>query len=536
MSKSPMEDFLESFEVLNGYPDKFIERYEPLECLANNQMGETLLVKDRLSGEYSIVKCYCDRTLLSNANESDLLRNLHHSGLPAYIGDYENDSMLCVVREYVKGTVLDKLAKEAKIEERQAVAICAQLCDILSYLHAQTPPVIHRDIKPQNIILGDNGRIKLIDFGISRVYDENAQEDTVFFGTKYFAAPEQYGFSQTDSRTDIFSMGALLCWLLTGDADIRHGITKIKSKRLAAIVKKCTAFSPKDRYESAAQVKDALTGGKIRRTIVASLIAAAVIASSVFGVFHLIGNPFESWANTVRFEEPLIEQAVRLELDKTDSEPITKEELLSITELYIYGDSALNSIEQYNEYSNKFVTAGNSMKRGSISSLNDIAKMKNIKQLYLAFQSISDLRPLSKLALLEVLDLRHNLIADVQPLAGLPSLQMLTIFDATVSDFTALADCPALTVLDAGATPVVSLKAFDGIFNLHRLGLRKTSMQSLDGIEQFAALEFLCLSESGLTDLSALRSLSHLSILEVSEDMRDAAEPLRDRGIEIVYN
>jgi len=52
----------------------------------------------------------------------------------------------------------------------------------------------------------------------------------VFFGTKYFAAPEQYGFSQTDSRTDIFSMGALLCWLLTGDADIRHGIAKLQNK------------------------------------------------------------------------------------------------------------------------------------------------------------------------------------------------------------------------------------------------------------------------------------------------------------------
>ncbi len=80
--------------------------------------------------------------------------------------------------------------------------------------------MIHRDIKPQNIIMDKTGRIKLIDFGISRVFQESAKNDTVYFGTKEFSPPEQYGFSQTDNRSDIFSFGVVLCWLLTGEANI----------------------------------------------------------------------------------------------------------------------------------------------------------------------------------------------------------------------------------------------------------------------------------------------------------------------------
>ncbi len=72
------------------------------------------------------------------------------------------------------------------------------MCDILNYLHSQNPPIIHRDIKPQNVIVDERGRVTLIDFGISRMYDAGARADTLCFGTRHYAAPEQYGFAQTD--------------------------------------------------------------------------------------------------------------------------------------------------------------------------------------------------------------------------------------------------------------------------------------------------------------------------------------------------
>lgn len=204
-----IENFLSSFDD-SCFPDDFLQAYEPMECLSHNQMGETLLVRDRKTAKYYVAKCYNDQSLLSRTTESELLKNLHYDGLPAFIGEYQKGGSLCVVREYAEGLPLNQYVRENAPSVSQVISIIVQLCDILSYLHGHTPPIIHRDIKPQNIIIDNNGKIKLIDFGISRVYDKEAKADTVFFGTQDFSPPEQYGFSQTDCRSDIFSLGVVL--------------------------------------------------------------------------------------------------------------------------------------------------------------------------------------------------------------------------------------------------------------------------------------------------------------------------------------
>ena len=146
---------------------------------------------------------------------------------------------------------------------------------------SKPPPVIHRDIKPQNIILSDDGLATLIDFGISRYYDKNARSDTVCFGTQEFAPPEQYGFSQTDCRADIFSLGVLLGWMLTG----RTSDFVIPDRRLARIVKKCTAFSPKDRYSSVAAVRRALVNadGHLEKAAARTAAACRIFAGASCG-------------------------------------------------------------------------------------------------------------------------------------------------------------------------------------------------------------------------------------------------------------
>jgi serine/threonine protein kinase len=183
---------------------------------------------------------------------------MHYDGLPAFIAEYQNDAMLCVVREYAEGMPLNQFVQGSTISVSQLLSLGVQLCDILHYLHGHTPPIIHRDIKPQNIIINENGKIKLIDFGISRIYDKGAKSDTVCFGTMGFSPPEQYGFSQTDCRSDIFSLGVVLCWLLTGKTDLETATIKIQNRQLARIVRKCTAFAPKDRYTDVKAVKKAL--------------------------------------------------------------------------------------------------------------------------------------------------------------------------------------------------------------------------------------------------------------------------------------
>ena len=96
-----------------------------------------------------------------------------------------------------------------------------QLCDALSYLHSQNPPIIYRDMKPANVMLKPEGNIKIIDFGIAREYKEQNLADTTVLGTKGYAPPEQYS-GQTDPRSDIFALGMTMHHLLTG-MDPRSG-------------------------------------------------------------------------------------------------------------------------------------------------------------------------------------------------------------------------------------------------------------------------------------------------------------------------
>lgn len=290
MARTIWNDFLKEFDD-SRFPEDFLQKYEPMECMAHNQMGETLLVRNRQTGVNFVTKCYTNQSLFSKTTESELLKKLQHEGLPIFIGEYKNESMLCVVREYVEGLALNNFVKNSNLSSQQLIYLGEQLCDILSYLHGNKPPIIHRDIKPQNIIIDKNSKIKLIDFGISRVYDKDAKADTVFFGTQEFSPPEQYGFSQTDCRSDIFSLGVVLCWLFTGETDVKKANSKIQNRHIAQIISRCTAFSPKDRYTSAEEVKKALLRArpevKRRNLILSSIAAVLVVAICVYGTICL---------------------------------------------------------------------------------------------------------------------------------------------------------------------------------------------------------------------------------------------------------
>ncbi len=535
MDKPVLDDFLKGFDD-SRFPCEFLQIYEPLECLKENPEGETLLIKHRQTGKYFIAKCCADSTPYANAAEGRLLRKLHHDGIPAFVEEYRQDGIVYMVREYAHGVPLDRLVRESPLTEQQIISIGVQLCDILVYLHGQSPPVIHRDIKPQNIIVDGYGTARLIDFGISRTYNKSAQTDTVFFGTQEFAPPEQYGFSQTDSRSDIFSFGILLCWLLTGETEVKRALNKIRNKRLAGVVRRCTAFAPEDRFMDAALVRDALTGKATRRRAFTSLCFAAAIMTIMFVLLVLGGNPTEIAKTGVIFEEPLIEQAVRLALSKNDGGIVSENDLLSINELYVFGNKAAANYKEYESYSVEFATNSGGIQRGSISSLKDIAKLKKVKKLFLSYQNINDLTPLSKLAFLEHIELKHNPIQDVSPLAQLMSLHSLFLFDTNVSDLTPLRDCPCLANIDAGYTWITSMAAFKGLDSLQTLIIRDTPIKSLDGINSHPMLEQVCLSGTHLPDLTPLIDLPRLQLMEADKSMEDAVEAIAGEAeFSIIY-
>jgi len=266
------------------YPQEFLEKYDQLECLSASHGTETFLVKQKNGEQLLVAKCY-DKSLYSFVHESDILKSLHHSGLPVFADEFQNDATVCIVREYVEGEPLNKYIAENHPSNDDIIGIGVELCDILVYLHGQKSPVIHRDIKPQNVIVKDDGQIGLIDFDIARVYNSESETDTQFFGTREYAPPEQYGFSQTDSRTDIYSFGILLRYMLTGSE--REDPKVHVYKPLARIIGKCTAFAPRERFASAEAVKRALLSAnpkaqRTRKTLI-GLCSAAVLVLCVFG-------------------------------------------------------------------------------------------------------------------------------------------------------------------------------------------------------------------------------------------------------------
>lgn len=166
-----------------------------------------------------------------------------------------DDGKLIVVEEYVQGRSLKQILDEqGLLNEEQAYEIAVQLVDILVRLHQLEPAIVHRDIKPSNIIIEKNGHVNLIDFNAARHVNADKNEDTRMLGTVYFAAPEQFGFGQSDERTDIYGLGATINYIMTGDKP-GAGIAECI---FSDILKKCLMVDAKDRYQSAEELRGVL--------------------------------------------------------------------------------------------------------------------------------------------------------------------------------------------------------------------------------------------------------------------------------------
>jgi serine/threonine protein kinase len=223
-----------------------------MEYVHSGKQSNVFMVKEKSSGTHVLAKLYTRSSDAENGEES-VLSQLNHPGIPKWMDDIRMGDTVCTLREYIYGSPLNQLS--FALDEPKIIDIGIQLTDILSYLHEQVPPVIHRDIKPQNIILSDDGeKVYLIDFGISRKQGGEGLRDTRLIGTEGFMPPEQYGFKQTDCRADIYSLGMLLCWLLTGETS-RNALYRFENTGLVKILIKCTEFSPENRYTSADRLR-----------------------------------------------------------------------------------------------------------------------------------------------------------------------------------------------------------------------------------------------------------------------------------------
>ncbi|MBQ9512842.1 MAG: serine/threonine protein kinase, partial [Lachnospiraceae bacterium] len=152
---------------------------------------------------------------------------------------WEEDGRLIVIEEYIEGGALDAhLQKEGTLPEEEALRILKEICKGLSFLHYATPQIVHRDLKASNVMLTKDGAVKLIDYDAAKTVKEGAGKDTVLIGTEGNAAPEQYGFAQSDGRTDIYALGILMKRLFPD------------TPRYAHIIQKATQMDPANRYQT----------------------------------------------------------------------------------------------------------------------------------------------------------------------------------------------------------------------------------------------------------------------------------------------
>ncbi len=203
--------------------------------------------------------------------EAALLRSLQHPNLPRIYDGFSEYGRSYLVMEYINGKTLLQMLKESggrPLPIPLVLDYAIQLCDVLTYLHSQNPPIIFRDLKPTNVMVKENGHVMLIDFGIARFFKEGQAQDTVFLGSPGYAPPEQHGTSQTNPRSDLYSLGATLHCCLTGRDPFHakdrfafppvHQLNPLVPVELDQLIQRMVSMDEQQRPNSAQEVRQAL--------------------------------------------------------------------------------------------------------------------------------------------------------------------------------------------------------------------------------------------------------------------------------------
>lgn len=224
--------------------------------LLREKGGEQMFIRKRLAGRYPIFQT---------------IRECTHPCLPKQYDIIISEDSTTVIEEYIEGQPLGTV----ELTEKQFLHVVRELCSVLEYLHGKG--IIHRDIKPSNIILTEDGQVYLIDFDAARMPKAELEKDTRLLGTRGYAPPEQYGYAQTDERTDIYALGVTLEQLLT---------EKNSKMRCKKILRKCRNLDPDKRYQSVRQVRQAFVcAGRIVPGGFAAVLLLGIIACLMVGAF-----------------------------------------------------------------------------------------------------------------------------------------------------------------------------------------------------------------------------------------------------------
>ena len=226
---------LYNYRMLDLSRYKELYHYDDKRSLVINEVTGDVRMMKKLSHYEESVYEY----LAANSND-------HIPEITGYTKD--NDGNLIIIEEVIEGNTFDVVINDRSMPDKEKLKYFLGLLEGLEHLHKAATPVIHRDLKPSNIMVTDKGEVKIIDYDSAKIYKPGQNGDTTNLGTDGIAAPEQYGFMQSDPRSDIYAVGKML-------ADAFPDNKKIQ--RIAA---KASSFDPADRYESVRELADALEG------------------------------------------------------------------------------------------------------------------------------------------------------------------------------------------------------------------------------------------------------------------------------------
>lgn len=221
------------------YIKGLLSTYSLVSILSEKNECKVLRLRNKTTGQDLILRSHPKQL-----EAYTLLCAIRCENLPEVYDAIDVEDGQIVLEEFIDGITVAQVMETGKYRYWGAKKVLSGVCNALTVLHERE--IIHRDVKPENVMIDKNGRVVLIDFNASRK-ENQAGKDTVIMGTVGYASPEQLGLSQTDARTDIYAAGVLLNVMLTG----KHPTESFAKGRAGRIVRKCTFLNPDDRYQSA---------------------------------------------------------------------------------------------------------------------------------------------------------------------------------------------------------------------------------------------------------------------------------------------
>ena len=523
-------------KIWNDYlPEDMQEHWTVYECLKESEDSSTFLVKETATGILCVLKWGRNRQAEFLRNEMEIMEKMADrklSGVPKAYRIFEENGEVYLVREYIEGMSLAQMVlQKGGISEAEIYRISRKICQTAEQFQNPDEPMIHRDIKPENIVVTPGGEVVFIDFGTMRSYKKDGSRDTFVVGTRGTAAPEQYGYTQTDQRTDVYAIGQTMLYMVSESYEMNQLSECAVSRRMKKIIEKACSFEPDKRYGDAAQLRRAVEKCQAnnRKKVYkkAGAVFGLIAAGYILAIFSQDGTVIENKRietaeqsaaeeqiqAEITFREELIEEAVRKELGLSKTDKITASMLEDVRKLRIVGKEILDDEDTFwgegHHVDGKDSSFGSV--RGNITDLSDLAQMVNLEELALCNQKIEDISGLKELPL-KKLYLSKNMITDFSVLLNLIDLDTLCIMENPAENLSVIGECTGILRLNIQGMNLTDIDFLKNL-SLDYLDMSNVEVENniFEPLAEMKKLDTLCMCD---VNEAAAETLSQMSTLK----------------------